>query len=80
MTCGSNEFGQLGLFSESGGGKEGAKAGSELQLTLTAIDKKYLSNIVYIAAGRFHSIAIRKQSEADKNKEDDGEEEDDENK
>ena len=34
----------------------------------TVIDKKYLTDIVFIAAGRFHSIAIRKQNEQDKNK------------
>ena len=66
MSCGSNEFGQLGLVGQAVGleGKD-ANGGNEKELSPVTIDQQHLENVVYVAAGRFHTVAIRKQSEGD---------------
>lgn len=60
MSCGSNEFGQLGLYFDSID-QEGTKiAGKEPITVPSTILAKHCDNIVFIACGRFHSVAIRK--------------------
>ena len=70
MTCGSNEFGQLGLFQDAAIG-EGALAtgGTQEFTTPTLIEKSYLENVTFIAAGRFHTLVIRRQTEGSKDDE-----------
>ena len=37
--------------------------------TPTLIEKSALDSVVYVAAGRFHTVVIRRQTEGDKNEE-----------
>lgn len=60
MSCGSNEFGQLGLYSDTTGDDiQGAMGGRSNEYTPQPISKLYLDNVVFIAAGRYHTMAIR---------------------
>lgn len=74
-TCGSNEFGQLGLGVESDDAESRANVqGGQIMPTPVMIEKSILGSVVQVAAGRFHSMAIRKQNEGDVLKDDDQEE------
>ena len=66
LTCGSNEFGQLGLQQDAAAG-EGATGQGGLGRfnTPTLIEKTILDSVVFVAAGRFHTMAVRKQTEGD---------------
>jgi alpha-tubulin suppressor-like RCC1 family protein len=61
-TCGSNQFGQLGLQSDAVfmDDNDQAQGGSDVHMTPIAIEKSVLDHVVYIAAGRYHTIAVRK--------------------
>lgn len=66
MTCGSNEFGQLGLVSDATAGDGvNAQGGKDKELVPALIEKSVLDNVVYVAAGRYHTMVIRKQTEGD---------------
>ena len=73
MTCGSNEFGQLGI---TGGGEKQAQGGSN---QLTGIEKNKLGKVQYIAAGRFHTIVVSQKSENEQELEDEDEEKENNN-
>lgn len=74
-TCGSNEFGQLGLALETEEEEEraGVPGGRLSKPTPVMIEKQILDSVVQVAAGRFHSMAIRKQNEGDALKDDEQE-------
>lgn len=67
-TCGSNEFGQLGLSNgqdeaENGGALGG---GDDTENKPQQIDKDKLDNVEFVAAGKYHTVVIRRKSEGDR--------------
>lgn len=65
-TCGSNQFGQRGVtndavFMEG----DDAMVGNNLGSVPSQIEKGVLDNVIMIAAGRFHTAAIRRQNAGD---------------
>lgn len=67
LTCGSNEFGQLGLSGDAAKeeGYNKPQGGTQTHTAPAYIEKSIIENVVYIAAGRHHNIAIRKVNEMD---------------
>lgn len=67
--CGSNEFGQLGLkrlqleeLEDMNSGMQVDNVEPKPQL----IEKDQLDNVDFVAAGRYHTVAIRQKTEGDK--------------
>lgn len=76
LTCGSNEFGQLGLQQDAAAGEGATGQGGQGRFnTPTLIEKTILDSVVFVAAGRFHTMAVRKQTEGDALKEEEHDEE-----
>lgn len=67
MTCGSNEFGQLGLFVESGFDDDDFT--TEFN-SPSLVDRGVMNNILFVAAGRNHTIAVKRRIGGDKEEED----------
>lgn len=65
LTCGANEFGQCGLAQDAA--VDSQAGGKEDFYSPTVIEKSYLDNVVYVACGRFHTIAVRKQNDGEGN-------------
>lgn len=64
MSCGSNEFGQLGILSGSMM-QDTNNIGGQRYNVPTPIEKNIIDNVEFVAAGRYHTVAIRKMNEND---------------
>ena len=71
LTCGANEFGQCGLAQDAA--VDSQAGGKENFWSPTVIEKSYLENVVFVACGRFHTIAVRKQNDGENNAEEEDE-------
>jgi len=81
MTCGSNEFGQLGLVQDAAGeagvNPQGGRQPHTINIMTTPvlIEKSLLDGVVLVAAGKYHTLAVKKQNEVEELNGDDDERE-----